>query len=407
MKLFLFNPENDLALANADPNFIPPLSARTMAADLDVLPMWWAGEGDAVWVSAPERAEAFMQDAGTIAPRVDWYDGQVMPAVGEFCPWGWNPMLLHALRKHGFEKELLPSDERMAVLRALSGRQTAVTLLNDFRRDVADGFEGETPVWCGESFYCTGEEEIVGLLRKYPETLLKAPWSGSGKGLRLGRGGWQPPLSGWCRNLLARQGAVVVEPLYEKKVDLAMEFYSDGAGAVRYAGLSLFATTEQGAYRSSRVASEEVKRAHLRRWVTDAVYRKVQSFLTERLTVLVGSVYKGFLGVDMMVCRAPGRGGYCLHPCVEVNLRMTMGMVSVFLERYLPEGVEAEFGIAYSSQPDRLRMEAGRRRAEHPLRVTAGRIADGYCPLTPVDGQTRYHAWLQVVVSPGARTAVI
>lgn len=50
--LYLFNPENDMALACGDSYYMPPASARRMAADLSVLPAWYAAPGDAVLTDA-------------------------------------------------------------------------------------------------------------------------------------------------------------------------------------------------------------------------------------------------------------------------------------------------------------------------------------------------------------------
>lgn len=396
MKLFLFNPENDLALANGDVHFIPPRSARVMAADLGLLPLWWAGEGDGVCVSSAVRAETFVRSLPVALPRIAWCGDDTVPAVDELCPWGWNPMLLHALRRKGFPESLLLSDGQMEACRRLSGRQTAVELLDEFRQWTVGAGGAWSGQWCGESFFCTREEEIVEVLGRYPETILKAPWSGSGKGLRLGRTGWQPPLCGWCRNLLASQGGVVVEPLYDKVADFAMEFYSDGNGKVGYQGLSLFSTTGQGAYQNSTVASESVKEARLHRWIPVEVCRAVRDWLAERLSVRVGTIYRGFLGVDMMICCTPQGGGYCIHPCVEVNLRMTMGMVAVWLERWLAPGAEAEFVVDYVAEAGWQEADHIRRQKVNPLRVDGGRLVGGYCALTPVYGDTHYRAWMQI-----------
>ena len=396
MKLFLFNPENDLALANGDVHFIPPRSARTMADDLSLLPVWWAGEGDGVCVSSIASAEAFVQSLPVALPRMVWWAGDGVPDADEFCPWGWNPMLLHALRRKGMPGKVLLSDGQMADYRRLSGRQTAVALLDDFRRWISAAGAAETGQWCGESFFCTREEEIRNFLERYPATILKAPWSGSGKGLRLGRTGWQPPLSGWCLNLLASQGGVVVEPLYNKVADFAMEFYSDGNGTVSYQGLSLFSTTGQGAYRGSLVAPEAVKEARLQRWVPAEKLWNLREWLAEYLSARVGAVYRGWLGVDMMVCPGLQGHGYSVHPCVEVNLRTTMGMVAVWLERWLAPGTEADFVVDFAPQAGRQEAEHERQRNEQPLRTEGGRLAQGYCALTPVGGQTRYRAWIQV-----------
>lgn len=40
--LYIFNPEHDLAMASGETNYMAPASARQMAADLALLPVWYA-----------------------------------------------------------------------------------------------------------------------------------------------------------------------------------------------------------------------------------------------------------------------------------------------------------------------------------------------------------------------------
>ena len=55
--LYLFNPENDMALACGDPYYMAPASARRMAAELSMLPAWYAEEGGTVWLDSAQRIE--------------------------------------------------------------------------------------------------------------------------------------------------------------------------------------------------------------------------------------------------------------------------------------------------------------------------------------------------------------
>ena len=41
-RIYLFNPDNDLALAHGGGHYVSPPFARKMQADLCVLPMWYA-----------------------------------------------------------------------------------------------------------------------------------------------------------------------------------------------------------------------------------------------------------------------------------------------------------------------------------------------------------------------------
>ena len=43
--IFIFNPENDLALANGGPNYTAPPFAQQLRRDLQLLPAWYAPAG--------------------------------------------------------------------------------------------------------------------------------------------------------------------------------------------------------------------------------------------------------------------------------------------------------------------------------------------------------------------------
>ncbi len=49
MKVYIFNPENDMALADGNPGYTPPAIIRQMRDELYWLPNWWAAEDDIVW----------------------------------------------------------------------------------------------------------------------------------------------------------------------------------------------------------------------------------------------------------------------------------------------------------------------------------------------------------------------
>lgn len=58
----------------------------------------------------------------------------------------------------------------------------------------------------------------------HSRALLKAPWSGSGRGIQYVSGSFPIPLEGWIRHILTTQHEVIGEPLYDKLLDFAMEF---------------------------------------------------------------------------------------------------------------------------------------------------------------------------------------
>lgn len=398
MTLHVFNPENDLALACFEPHFIPPRSARKMADDLAVLPAWWAQDGDGVCVPSPVEAVRFMeQPDAMLCPRVQWVARTACAGYDRVQPWGWSPLLVRTLSDGGCSAGILPDSACLLRYRDWSGRRHAVDLLRFLTsRIVCDDWGGYL---CGKSYYCTDEDTLIRLLASIPDTILKAPWSGSGKGLRLGRTGFVPPLSGWCRRLLREQGGIVVEPIYNKVYDFAMEFEADGSGGAVYRGLSVFSTTHQGVYAGNWVAVEEVKEEWLARHIPAGLF----AVLRKELSAALGRTFYGYcgpLGVDMMLCRVPDVEHLCVHPCVEVNLRRTMGMVSIDLARYLSPGAEGRFVIDYEKQDSGLLTKQKDEQTRYPIALENGKLVSGCLPLTPVTPDTHYRAVLYVGVEP-------
>ena len=69
--LYLFNPENDMALACGDPYYMAPASARRMAAELSMLPAWYAEEGETVWLHSAQRMKT-LEGQSFLRLSVNW-----------------------------------------------------------------------------------------------------------------------------------------------------------------------------------------------------------------------------------------------------------------------------------------------------------------------------------------------
>ena len=110
------------------------------------------------------------------------------------------------------------------------------------------------------------------------------------------------------------------------------------------------------------------------------------------MTVFHGK-YVGYLGVDMMIYEDES-GEFGVQPCVEINLRYNMGIVSIALQRYLQEGVEGVFNIRFSPQAGEIMQSVEKNREVHPLLMEAGLIVSGYVNLTPVSHESRFVAEL-------------
>ena len=347
MTLHIFNPEHDIALASGLSNFTAPHAGRQLRHDLGFLPAILAGEGDVIlvddaeqaarlWQKAAHRAERLLGRPGLAAKYLSFESARLQIGklqASQIEPWGWNVALRSALLRQDADERLLPTTEQLDTMRQLSHRRTAAALLPKLRQAGT----------VGEAFECRKIDEVYELLSQYEQVVLKAPWSSSGRGVRFcdaqHLNGQMGNEQGWLRNVLSTQGSVMVEPYYNKVKDFGMEFVSDGKGKVSFLGLSLFHTAN-GAYTGNVLAIESVKREIISRYLSMDLLDSIQEKICTELGEVYDGKYCGPFGVDMMVCAPAGQKnsdeigkneGFLLHPCVEINLRRTMGHVALAL----------------------------------------------------------------------------
>lgn len=393
-KLYLFNPEHDLALASGEPHYMPPASARQLAEELAALPVWYADPGSAV-LGASAYNLAFLKAMQQRLPlSVVWTTEPEVAAEAllEPSPWGWNPALRKRMLTLGVHEEQLPLVAALEAFRHFSHRERAVELLPGLQLSA---------YFCGRSTFLTKPTGWQHFVESQSACLLKAPLSGSGKGLNWCKGVFTPFISGWCTRTAASQGGVVGEPIYNKVEDFAMEFLADGRGRTAFAGYSLFATSVSGGYEGNLLLTDEEIESRLSRYVPLAELRALRIRLEAELSALLGRAYSGYLGVDMMICRFPDEvPEYRIHPCVEINLRMNMGVVARLLyNRYLKPGSCGVFRIVHHPVAGEALQAHRQMEAEHPLLIEAGRVVSGYLPLVPVTAQSHYRAFAALALS--------
>lgn len=383
-EIYLFNPENDMALANFTPYYKAPSEIIRMANDLSVLPAWYAPEGSTIKVDSLLRVSLWREQCpvSDFLPDVIWSaEWENMP----YKPWGWSPSLLYTLRKAGVNDSFLLSDMQMGQIRVLSGRQCCVKILESFSR--MDGL-------CGKAMTCNSMTQVKKYITSLERCVLKAPWSGSGRGIMyVSSKEWNDSAEGWVSRVLRVQGEIMVEPLYNKVCDFAMEFYADGNGSVSFVGYSLFDTDAHGNYKGNFLLSDGQIKKILSQYIPDEVFDNVCRTMEESLASLLNKDYCGFLGVDMMICLEDGR--YLPHPCVEINLRMNMGVVShTIFNRYVHCLSHGKYIVKYYSEDGEAWDAFCQMKATYKLNLCDGKLAEGYMPLTPVKQDTHYHAFL-------------
>jgi len=316
-QLCIFNPEHDLCLANGNRHYVPPASAVEFARrDADVMRVLYPG---ALCMSVYDPA----------------LSADMLLQCEHLTVWGWDAVVRYELARRGAPDSLLPTVEAVEAIRELQHRTTVLPLQPDCRA-------------------VASVEEMEGLLHDRQEWVMKAPWSGAGRGLHWVCDALSDHDRHWIENTVATQRCVIAEPWRKVNSNIALEYRiensikavgtskpigtNDAVGTngtvgtkitidadepigtkdtIRFQGYSFFKTAH-GVYRENVQWSDDKIAAHFGDTELQEVKVRVERWLAD---YIVGR-YEGPLGVDLMVCDE-GR----VH-VAEINFRHTMGMVA-------------------------------------------------------------------------------
>ena len=315
-EVYLFNPEHDLALAHGAHNYTAPPFARQLRHDLRLLPAWLAPAGS--FVAVPDDC-----DLDEDRQWLREHDLQVTPIdishiadLGpcHIHPWGWDAALRYRLQQAGVSPNCLPTDDELDWIRRLSHRRSTIAVHRAL---------GEAFLPCPVEL--TTQEDVAHFINQHPGCYLKMPWSGSGKGIyRVIDSQGDNHVPQWIAGALKRQGSLLCEVGLDRLQDFAIECECLD-GKTRLTGYSVFDSDFHSQFGTGRVAPMEELHQFLLEQYSDLDH-PVDNVL-KALDGIVAPHYDGPLGIDMMLYKKQN-GEIALNPCVEINLRMTMGMVT-------------------------------------------------------------------------------
>lgn len=381
-RLFYFNPDSEMAVANGSRYYTPPANIVRMAEELGYLPAYFSDRGDGVLLERypdtcflEERKKYFGLEPELVLRKNYGGAGQ-----REAVPWGWSPRADYLLQAGKWKEEW----------KDLYSRLTALNCLKRWGEVTSSDISGILPQKAGSL------EEI----RKFTQGggyIVKAPWSSSGKGLlNIGKEGVTEKTSEWLKGILSRQGYVTIEKRLHRVCDFAMEFYSDGKSCMNYLGLSLFYTGDGGEYRGNYVGGQAEIAKKLSVWSGEKALTSLRESMSRVLSECILPFYEGRIGVDMMIYKEED-GDYRIHPCVEINLRYTMGMLALSLgERYVSEHSEGIFTLSFHPEKGEALRKHRKDEYDFPLRMQTNKLVSGYINLTPVMEETKFMARLEI-----------
>lgn len=333
--LYIFNPENDMALGCGRDNYNPPAWTLRFRNDLELLPAYIAKPDSLILTRDAHEAQIWINNHKLNIEAIDATQLHKLRDV-IIMPWGWSMPLCKELLHTGLHASLLPSPKKMHMVRNLAHRRTSIAIHNAIKEEMGKEFSS-IPV------EISSVDTVIRWAQEHPGCYVKTPWSGSGRGIYRAIDVGSTQFERWCRGAIARQGSVLCEVALDKVLDFALEFHCGEEGCT-FAGYSVFASDTQNQYGGGIVAPVEYLHDIIAR-----LYPEIDT-MTEAMRCVVERLiaphYNGFLGVDMLLYR--NGNNIDIDPCIEVNLRCTMGLVTSFMgERHKMRG---KFAIVPASE---------------------------------------------------------
>ena len=326
--LHIFNPDSDYALSSDREYYTPPSEVLSLRKRLALLPALYAEKGDAILLLdqtsthfndlehydvACEKSIEILTVSELETKRED-FTGYLIN------PWGWNKNIRRILLDIVPDPSILPSMESLKKIRTLSHRRTTISFLQEIQNSDSEGRYMGSEIKLPKEIFDI--EEALEMFGQDKRLFFKAPWSSAGRGLLLTDDLERKHVEPWLRGIIKRQGSVMAECAYDRKIDFATEWLSTDKGA-EFLGYSVFNVSRRGKYHSN-VDGDQTTLKNLINSNTPWDLHEIVMDQKRCIDLLINPFYHGPLGIDMLITNAGN-----INPCVEINLRHTMGMLKL------------------------------------------------------------------------------
>ncbi len=334
-RLLLFNCSNDLALASNTKEYIAAKSIAAMESELASLPAWWANDGDAILLrnaSQRNEAEIFFAKKGfniVFTSPEEGYHALRKRTERTYhpAPWGWSRAAVSTFRQFGVPTDLLPDDDRIDIIRKLSSRSFAAEYIAELLHDPMFDKHAHQLLGNNMRFVSSLQE-----LSMHERTIFKSPWSSSGRGIFAANSIDEPSIREKLTGFIKRQGGFLADKFYNKTFDFALEFNVAENGTTEFVGYSVFTAGTNGYYGYNIVAKQDELRNHIiANGCNPILLDKLIHYHCHKLQEKLQGRYCGIVGIDMITANEDN--AIRVHPCIEINLRMNIGVLALCVEK--------------------------------------------------------------------------
>lgn len=402
--IYLFNPTCEYAVANGNATWHPNRLLQKMESDLSLLPMYLAQQHDYVLTPDPpsDKFKESLQQFNIDLPKFTSFDSASFKSdlidipKNRLLPWGWSPAAhkkLDPLKNNcSVDFQNSPVYNWKSEYREVYSKKFAKNILKTILTKYPhQNFIPESEF----TQIATTQKQIEDLLKRWGKLMIKAPWSSSGRGLQtIRRTPIHPKVWEKIMGMIKDQGYCIVEPYRDKELDLAFQFLLE-KGKIRFLGFSNFSTDYKGQYNGNNLnglpnglKSDMIEFA-------DHIPQHIIPSLIEVLEKSdLAKNYEGIFGVDTLIFRDK-KGMPVVNPCMEINVRQNMGLLSLRFENLLIPETKGLFRTYYDPKLSFYDFSTTMSQ-KHPLKVLNNKIESGFFPLTDGSQEKYFGAYLLV-----------
>jgi hypothetical protein len=399
--IWFFNPTCEYAVANGNAYWQPNQLLQKMEKDLSTLPLFFARSNDIVLIRKmlSENYLHHLKNIGFSLPRFLLLEEAIKTkANGEklnrLLPWGWSPTAhklfepLKASCSDGFLDSPVANWE--AAQREFYSKKFSLGILENLLPMLPKNKVLPTNMLPQVE---STREGFQSLIDRWGKIMVKAPWSSSGRGLQpITKTPVVPKVWEKLMGIVNEQGYAIVEPLLDKVLDMALQFELK-AGKINSLGKSVFMTDKKGQYQGNFLKKMPENILPETRQIAKEIPEMLKSPLTKILEESsFAENYEGNFGVDILIYRDE-EGQLRLNPCLEINMRQNMGLLSLQLEKYLAPGSKGLFktfyqkGVSFSAFANEMNKK-------YPPVITDNKIDEGFFALTDINEDAQFGAYI-------------
>ena len=303
-------------------------------------------------------------------------------AKNKLFPWGWSPTahkLFSPIKKscsHDFQQS--PVFSWLPEHKKITSRKFAVGILKQLQS--ATQFEYLLPQEFAPKI-CKNKNDFESAINKWGKVMIKAPWSSSGRGLqKITKPEIHPKVWEKILGIVNEQEYALTEPYLNKVLDVAQLFEIKN-GKVKYLGISYFSTDKNGQYLGNYLNGLPVnidkQILDFAKFATTEICEPLREAIEASK---MANYYEGPFGVDILVY-SDKNNLLKINPCLEINVRHTMGLLALQLEKFVNQNRKGMFKIFF--QPGKSFYTFSNEMTEkYPLQIRNKKIDSGFFALT-------------------------